>query len=159
MTAYVPQLIVSRWLTALLRADSAVRTAVGSEKRINADLSPSEEIARQLTHAHAGGNVTALPIGAPVAMVTMLWDVIGWEPKFSRQPLDTLMTSVVSLLIGTDMSGKIHRFTDSVTGKNWTITVDYPERDNEPVSFLDLSSTPVWAPVRERFQISLMAVA
>lgn len=155
MTAWVPQLIVGRWLTALLRADSTVVTAVGSEKRIFADLSPSDEIARQLTHAHAGGTVDTLPIGAPVAMVTMLWDVIGWEPKYSRQPLDTLMTAVVGLLIGTDMRGKTHRFVDAVSGRNWTIFVDVPRRESEPVTLLDVNSTPVWSPVRERFQISV----
>lgn len=149
---FLAQLVASRWLTQLLRGSSEV-TAEMPAKRIVANLAPSTTEAH-VTHNFAGltaGGV-ARPMGGSIEMVTMYWDVTAWNPSMSQQSMEPVMLAIARTLLEVDdeVRGKTHHFTDG--DRSFDIFVDYDGPNPVP---LEVAPADVWAPVRERFILSL----
>lgn len=143
--AWSAQLVMARFVSGVLKVDPDVLAQVPADD-IFPDVNPDESPRRQLTHAYAGGFISAKPMGTSISQVSILWDVTAWEPRFSRQALEPLMAAVSAALIGPEMGGKTHRYVD---GRTWDIAIDY---DSDPVVGIDATQAQVWAPVRQRYR-------
>jgi hypothetical protein len=149
---FLAQLVVSRWMTKLLRADAQV-TAAMPANRIFPNIAPSATDAH-LTHAFGGvpaGGV-ARPMGGSLSMVTLWWDVTAWNPAMSQQSLEPVMLAVARLLVeeGGEAQGRSHVFVDG--SQSYDLWVDYEGPTPVP---LEVAPADVWAPVRERFTVSV----
>jgi hypothetical protein len=154
---FVPQLVVQRWVTTVLKADPAVVAAVGAANRIFPNLVPTDQVVRQLVHSFAGpagGREVVKPIGSPIGQAMLFWDLTAWEPRFSQQAVEPLMQAVMAVLIGSETRGKRHRFIDvpPLPSRGWDLDCDYVDDQYVP---LDTAQALVWAPVRQRYRVFL----
>jgi hypothetical protein len=153
---FVPQTVVQRWMSVVLKADAAVIAQVPAS-RIFPNISPSD-VGRQrhLTHVFAGpeGGIRAEPLGRALSQITLRWDVTAWEPAFSQQVLEPLMEAIQTLLIGADARGKRHVYSDG--GESYRLEVQYGGPVLVP---LELQPAGVWAPISERYDIALRKAA
>lgn len=152
---WIPQLVVQRWVSSILKADAAVIAAVGAAN-VYPNVSPQSTGTRTLTHAFGGGirNALAKPMRAPIAQVAMYWDVTGWEPGWSQQALEPVMIAVMGVMIGAETRGTTRRFTEGA--RSFTIDCDYA---GEEYVELDIASPGVWAPIRERYTVAVRPAA
>ncbi len=150
MTApFVPQNVVQRWMNTILSADATVIAEVGAGN-IYPNVTNNDAPGRHLTSTFGAGFEMAKPMGAPISQVGLFWDITAWEPGYSQQALGPLMEAVMGLLIGAETKGKRHRFVDG--SRTWDISCDYFMDDYVPV---DTSPSGAWAPIRERYRVTL----
>lgn len=152
MAAWVPQLVVRGFLQATLSADAGVLGQIAATQIIPDVGVPTTET-RTLAHEFSGSLNLAAAIGGTVTMATMTYDVTGWEPSHSRLSLAPLMAAVKTALIGADMRGRTHLF--SYGGQGFAIDVDQNLRDAGVPIGLDQSTAQTWAPVRERYSVTV----
>ncbi len=152
---FVPTLVVQRWMNSILTGNATVVSAVGVTN-IYPNVSASDVKARHITHGFGGPNnaILAKPMRAPIAQVSLFWDITAWEPSYSQQALQPVMLAIMGELIGADTRGTSRRFVDS--GRAFQLDCDYVGPEVVP-----LESTPagIWAPVRERFAVALRPAA
>lgn len=152
MTApWIAQTVAQRWVQSVLTGAPAV-TALIPSAAIYPNVAPAEVVTRHLVHGFAGpnGGRIAAPMRAPIASVSLLWDITGWEPAHSQQALEPAMEAVMGVLIGDDTRGKTHVFVDG--SRRWGVDCDAVGPEYVP---LDQTPAGVWAPVRDRYAITL----
>lgn len=157
MSLYVPQTVAQRFVYSLLVASAAVTTALGGSGYIYPNISPADVGRhRHLVSAFAGpeGGIRATPIGQALVQIGLRWDVTAWEPSFSQQALEPLMEAVQTVLIGTDGRGKRHVFSDG--SESYRIEAVYGGPVQVP---LDVAPAGVWAPVSERYVLTIRQAA
>lgn len=152
MSAWVPQLVARGFVDATLKADSGVLAQVAAT-RIEPDVGVPTTKVRALTHEFSGSMRLAASIGGTVTQAEMSWDVTGWEPSHSRMSLNPLMTAVKAALIGAQMRGKTHLFV--YDGQSFAVDCDLNLGDAGVPLGLDQSDAQTWAPVRERYRITV----
>jgi len=153
---FVPQLVVQRWVSIVLKADATVVSEVGGVGNIHPNIDPTANRARHLTHVFGGpeGGIRAEPIGRPLSLITLYWDITAWEPSFSQQSVEALLIAAKTVLIGADARGKQHIYTDATGSYRLGVA------ESGPVLVpLELTSGGQWAPVSERYQIALRKAA
>lgn len=155
--AFVAQLVTQAWVQKLLTEDAGVQTAmqaVGGAV-IVPNLAPARVDSRHVTHALGGmapGGV-AKPMGGSISMVSLYWDITGWNPSLSQISMEPVMLAVMAALVMDDngnLTGKAHLF---IRGpRAFTFQADY--EGPQPVP-MDVAAAEVWAPVRERYHVSV----
>jgi hypothetical protein len=148
---FVAHNVAQRFLYATVANDPDVLAAV-DKANIFPNEKPGASSVRQLSYTFAGRPYAAVgkPSRSAISQVMMLWDMTGWEPRYSQQALDPLLEAVMKVLIGAETRGKSHQYFDGT--RSWGIDCDYV--GPEPVS-PDLDPAGVWSPVRERYQITV----
>lgn len=149
---FVPRSVVSRFMRAVLSADSTVTTALGTTGVIVPDEAIPTKVVLTLAQTFGGGITIAKRMGAPIAQVSMYWDITGWTPTYSREASEPLMTAAMGVLIGSETRGRTHQWTDPKDNRAWSIDVDWYSEDPVP---LDVTTPQVWAPVRHRYRVAL----
>lgn len=151
---WTPQLVVRGFVQALLAADSGVLGQVAAGNIIPDVGIPSvDPPARTLAHGLTGTMRVAAAIGGTVTQVETPWDITGWEPSHSRLSLAPLMREVKRALIGAEMRGKRHLYT--YDGQAYAIRCDVNLADPAAPLALDQRSAQTWAPVCERYRITV----
>lgn len=145
-----PQMVTQRWVNSLLRANATVTTIVGNA--IYPNVSATDIKTRHLTHTFGGPGsaIGTQPMRAPIALVSLLWDITAWEPGYSQQALEPLMVAVMTELIGTDTRGRVRRFIDG--SRSFTMHCDYVGPEYVPV---EVAPAGIWAPLRDRYAIAV----
>lgn len=149
---WTPQLVVRGFVQATLTAAPGVLGQVPASQII-ADIGTPTSDERTLAHGLSGPMRAAAAIGGTVVQAEMVWDVTGWEPSHSRMSLAPLMREVKRALIGDGMRGKRHLY--SYDGQAYVITCDVnPASPAAPLP-LDQQSPQTWAPVCERYRVTV----
>lgn len=157
MTAWVwdPADVMERFVSQLLKGSAAVTAELpNGADSIWPDVDPTDDPGRQLLHGFAGGAVSAKPIGQPISMVSVLWDVTAWEPRFSRQAVGPLIRAVMTAMIGSETRGQQVQW-DDADGRLYVFTLDIASPTGFPVVALDATRALVWAPRRHRYAVSI----
>ncbi len=153
---FVPTQVVREWMQAFLLATPAVVSAVGAAN-IYPNLNPGLTLSGpHLTHSHGGpnGNVNVMPMRGPIAQVGMFWDITAWNPGYGQTVLAPVLKAVMAALIGADTKGKMHRHID--TDQTYWLDCQYAGTEVVPV---EESPSGAWAPIRERYGVTLRPVA
>ncbi len=153
-TPFVPRSVVSRFMRAVLSADSAVIAALGATGVIVPDEAIPTNVVLTLAQTFGGGLSVAKMMKVPIAQVQMYWDITGWTPSYSREANEPLMQAAMAVLIGSETKGKTHLWTDPKDSRAWSIDVDAAD-DLEQAVPLDVTTPQVWAPVRHRYRVAL----
>jgi hypothetical protein len=151
-TAYVPRLVMSRFMYRSLSTDPAVMAALGSTGVIVPDEAIPTNVVLTLAQTFSGGMTVAKPLHAPITQVGMYWDLTAWTPAYSREANEPLMIAAMNVLLGPQTQGKTHTWTDPKDNRPWAIDCDFSSE--EPVA-LDIDTPQVWAPVRHRYRVAL----
>ena len=157
MSLFVPLTVAQRFIYGKLAGEAAITTALGGASRIYPNISPADiGRVRHMTHAFAGpeGGVRATPLGQSLVQIGLRWDVTAWEPSFSQQALEPLMEAVQSVLIGPDGRGMRHIYPDGDV--SYRVEVVYEGPVQVP---LEVAPAGVWAPISERYGVTLRQVA
>lgn len=149
---FVPRSVVSRFMRAVLSADTAVRAALGSTGVIVPDEAIPTSDVLTLAQTFGGGLNVAKMMKVPIAQVQMYWDITGWAPTYSREANEPLMQAAMAVLIGSETKGKTHLWTDPKDSRAWSIDCDFSSEEPVP---LDVTTPQVWAPVRHRYRVAL----
>lgn len=149
---WAPQLVARGFVQATLTGAAGVTAQVAAD-HIVPDVGTPVTEARTLAHGLAGPGEAAAAIGGAVTQVTLVWEVTGWEPSHSRRSLAPLMREVKRALIGAGMRGKTHVFT--YDGQSYAIDCDVHHASPAVPLALDQSSAQTWAPVGERYRITV----
>jgi hypothetical protein len=152
---FVPTLVIQRWMRSVLEGDATIVAAVGTAN-IYPNISASDVKVRHITHGFGGPNnaTIARPMRGPIAQVAMFWDITAWEPSYSQQALQPVMLAIMAELVGDDTRGTSRRFADS--GRNFQIDCDYVGPEVVPI---EATPAGVWAPIRERYAVTLRPAA
>ena len=150
---FVPVLVVQRWMHSILSTNPTVTAAVGTH--IYPNVSASDIKVRHITHTFGGPNnaIVAKPMRAPIAMVSLFWDITAWEPGYSQQALEPAMTAIMDVLVGTDTRGTSRRYTDG--SRAFQMDCDYVGPEVVPI---EVTPAGVWAPIRERYAVVLRPI-
>lgn len=149
---FVPRSVISRFMYAVLSADSAVDAALGASGVIVPDEAIPTDVVLTLAQTFGGGVEVAKRMGAPIAQVAVYWDITGWTPHYSREANEPLMNAAMAALIGAETKGKTHLWTDPKDSRTWAVMVDFSSEEPVP---LDVTTPQVWAPVRHRYRVTL----
>lgn len=149
---WVPQLVVRGFVQATLAGAASVTAQVAASNIIPDVGVPTTE-ARTLAHGLTGAMQVAAAIGGTVTQVSMPWDVTGWEPSHSRLSLAPLMREVKRALTGDEMRGKTHLYT--YDGQAYAIDCDVNLADPATPLGLDQTTAQTWAPVNERYRVTV----
>ena len=152
MTApWVPVTVCQRWVYGVLSGDPAITSLIPADQ-IYPNVSPQDIKARHMTHVFAGpeGGRRVLPLGGGTAQGGLNWDITAWEPDWSQQALEPAMLAVQAALVGPDTRGQRFRYVDG--GRAFAIETLY----GGPVQ-VPLEATPagVWAPISERYEVTI----
>lgn len=153
-TPFVPRLVVSRFMHAVLSSDGAVQAALAPSGVIVPDEGIPTNVVLTLAQTFSGGVSVAKRMGAPIAQVGLHWDLTGWVPTYSRKASEPLMLAAMAVLIGPETKGRTHYWVDTQDSRAWAIDVDAADDLEQPVR-LDESTPQVWAPVRHRYRVAL----
>jgi len=147
---FVAHNVVQRWINTVLRNDPAVVAEVGTN--IYPNLSPRTVTGRHLAHAFGGpnGGRVARPMRAALSQSGVFWDITAWEPGYSQQALDPVLEAVMAQLVGLDLRGTTRPFVDG--DRTFGVDCDYVGPEVVPI---DAAPEGVWAPVRERYAVTL----
>lgn len=151
---FIPQLVTQAWMQTFLSGDAGVQAAMTETNvvQITPNLAPAQVEGRHVTHAIGGmapGGV-ARPMGGPISMVSLYWDITGWNPSRSQISMEPVMLAIMAALLGPNMQGDSHLFIRGSRG--FDFFVDYEGAVPVP---LDVASADVWAPVRERYVVAV----
>jgi hypothetical protein len=149
---FVTHNVVQRWMQSVLVGDAAIVAAVGGAQHIFPNVSPRAITKRHLAHSFGGpnGGRVARPMRAAISQTGVFWDLTGWEPGYSQQALDPLLEAVMAELIGDDQRGTSRAFDDG--DRTFTVDCDYVGPEVVPI---ETAPEGVWAPVRERYAVTL----
>lgn len=152
---FVPQLVVQAGMQKLLTTDAGVQAAMEQVDAsvIVPNLAPARVEGRHVTHGLGGMAPEGLAVtmgGVGISMVSLYWDITAWNPSLSQISMEPVMLAVFGLLLGENMNGETHLFIRATHA--YTFFIRYAEA--VPVQ-MDVATADVWAPVRERFIVSV----